>query len=264
MNNIFSFTRFGWLMKKTFSERPVQLLGFTVISMLVSLAVYIFFKLTGDFEVAQNASFMMGLIVGGSFLASMVFNYFSTNAAGASFLTLPASQLEKWLCGVVITGILYVGLFLLFFRLMDLSFIALYHKGLDPEKPFYQELYDAVQVYPFNGATASPIFMMFFNFAGTMLIGAFYFNRAPFIKTALALCVICFGGFLLNILIANIFFKNVNSAFPYFFVWLEVGKETGRMEIEGSLHRAIMAVFQYILPVILWGLAYLRLKEKQF
>jgi hypothetical protein len=76
--------------------------------------------------------------------------------------------------------------------------------------------------------------------------------------------VICFGGFLLNILIANIFFKDVNSAFPYFFVWLTVGRETGRMEIEGSPHRAIMAIFQYVLPVTLWGLACLRLKEKEF
>ncbi len=264
MNNTFSFIRFGWLMKKTFSERPVQLLGFVVISFLVSLAVYIFFKLTGDFEVAQNASFIMGLVFGGSFLASMVFNYFSTNAAGVSFLTLPASQLEKWLCGIVITGILYVGLFLLFFRLMDLSFIALYHKGLDPESPFYRQAYNAVQVYPFDGFLAPSIFMMFFNFAGAMLVGAFYFNKASFIKTALILCVICFGGFLLNILVANIFFSDVNSAFPYFFVWLTVGKETGRMEIEGSLHRVVMAIFQYVLPVILWTLAYLRLKEKQF
>jgi hypothetical protein len=136
--------------------------------MLVSLVVYIFFKLAGDFDVAQNAAFMMGLVVGGSFLASMVFNYFSANASGASFLTLPASQLEKWLCGVVITGVLYVGLFLLFFRLMDLSFIALYRKGLDPDGPFYRQLYNAVQVYPFDGFMAPTIFMMFSNFAGAM------------------------------------------------------------------------------------------------
>ena len=178
MNNTFSITRFGWLLRKTFIERPIQLLGFLAISMAVSLGVYIFFKLAGDFDVAQNASFMTGLIVGGSFLASMVFNYFSTNASGASFLTLPASQMEKWLCGVLITGVLYVGLFMLFFRLMDLSFIAFYHKGLDPQGPFYRQLYDAVQVYPFNSFMAPSIFLMFFNFAGCMLIGAFYFNKA--------------------------------------------------------------------------------------
>ena len=264
MNNTFSFTRFGWLMKKTFSERPVQLLGFMAISVLVSLAVYLFFKLAGDFEVAQNASFIIGLVGFGCFLASMVFNYFNSNAAGASFLTLPASQLEKWLTGVLITGVLYVGLFLLFFRLMDMTFVGIYHKKLDPQGPFYRQMYDAVRIFRFDEFIASRVFMMFFNFAGAILLGAFYFNKASFIKTGLVLCVICFGGLLFNLLIANLFFRSCKQCLPYFFVWISTRNATGRLEIDGTLHRVIMVIFEFVIPVILWSLAYLRLREKEF
>ena len=264
MNNTFSITRFGWLFKKTFSERPVQLLGFMGIAMALSLAVYVFFKFADSYELAQNASFVIGLVGCGCFMAAMVFNYFSTNASGASFLTLPASQLEKWFCGVLIAGVLYTVVFLLLFRVMDTGFVALYHKGLDRQSPFYQQQYDAVQVFSFTGFVASRVMMMYYNFAGAILLGAFYFNRASFIKTAMVLCVVCFGGILLNLLIANLFFNNVNSAFPYFFVWITAGKATGRQEISGPLHRGIMIIFQYIIPLILWGLAYLRLREKEF
>ena len=71
--------------------------------------MYAFAKFTGGFEVAQNAAFLMGLIGGGCFLASFVYSHFSSNASGSSYLTLPASHFEKWLCGVIITGVLYVA-----------------------------------------------------------------------------------------------------------------------------------------------------------
>src|SRR6187402_2748030 len=100
MNDTFNITRFGWLFKKTLLERPAQLIGLIILSMALSLVVYAFAKFTAGFETAQMATFMLGLIVGGCFLASLVYGYFGTNASGSSFLTLPASQFEKWLCGV--------------------------------------------------------------------------------------------------------------------------------------------------------------------
>ena len=264
MNNTFDIKRFGWFFKKTILERPVQLMGFVVLILALDLIVYAFAKFVSGFEVAQNASFLLGLIGGGCLLASFVYSHFSTNASGSSFLTLPSSQLEKWLCGVVITGVLYVAVFLLFFRAMDLIFVSIYHKGLDPKGPFYKEMYDAVQPFPFDGFVADKSYMMFLNFAGAMLVGSLYFNRAPFIKVALVACGICFGAFLLNLFIANLFFKNVDSAFPYYLVWITVGKERGRLELPANILNTVSIFFQYIIPFILWTLAFLRLREKEF
>ncbi|MEO7767021.1 MAG: hypothetical protein ABIS01_06325 [Ferruginibacter sp.] len=264
MNNTFNLKRAAWLLKKTVMERPVQLVGLLVLTMALDLLVYAFCKVTGGFEVAQNGAFLLGLIGGGCIMASTVYNHFSTNAGGSSFLTLPASHFEKWLCGIIITGILYVGLFLLFFRAMDIVFISIYHRGLDPQGPFFKDMYDAVQLFPFNGFVAGKSFIMFLNFVGAMLVGSFYFNKVPFIKVALIVSGFCFGIVLLNLLIANLFFSKVNNAFPFFFVWITVGKETGRLELPENTLKTINMVFQYILPAILWGLAFLRLKEKEF
>ncbi len=264
MNNTFSLRRFSWLLKKTILERPAQLAGLTALSFLVSLLIYGIVRMMSGFDDAQNFSFLVGLLGGGCFLASFVFGHFTSNASGSSFLTLPASLFEKWLCGVVITGVFYLLLFLLFFRLMDMAFVSFYHKGLDPAAPFYKEQYDLVRVLAYDEFVADKSFMLFFNFAGIMLVGSLYFNKAAFIKVALIACSIWLGAFLLNLLIANIFFKNVQTAFPYYLVWLMEGKERGRLELPEATLRIIKIFFQLVLPVILWSLAWLRLKEKEF
>lgn len=264
MNNVFNVKRFAWFFKKTIMERPVQLAGFVLLTLAVDLLVYAFAKFTGGFDVAQNASFLVGLIGGGCLLASFVYGHFSSNASGSSFLTLPASQFEKWLCGILITGVIYVAIFLLFFRAMDSIFVSIYHNSLDEKGPFYKEMFDAVQIYPLDGFVASRGYMMFLNFAGGMLIGSLYFNKAAFIKVALIVVGFLFGAFLLNLFVANLFLKSVDNAFPYFLVWITVGKDRGRLELPGNILYMLNIIFLYILPVILWGLSFLRLREKEF
>ena len=264
MNNIFNLKRFGQLLKKTLLERPAQLMGLTLLSFLLSLIIYGVVKMMSSFEDAQNFSFLVGLIGGGCFLASFVFGQFNSNASGSSFLTLPASIFEKWLCGVVITGILYLFLFLIFFRLIDMGFVALYHNGLDPKAPFYREQYDAVRLFAYDEYIADKSFIMFFNFAGIMLVGSLYFNKAAFIKVALITCGICLGAFLLNLLIAKMFFSNVQTAFPYYLVWLMEGKERGRMELPSTSLQTVGIFFRFIIPAMLWLLAFMRLREKEF
>jgi len=264
VNDAFSLTRFGWLFKKTLLEKPAQFIGLTIVFLVCSLFTYAFCKFTAGFNVAQNAAFVFGLIGGGCFLASFVYGNFATNANGSSFLTLPASQFEKWLCGVLITAVLYVAIFLVFFRVMDTTFISIYHNSLDPKGAYYKELYDAVQPFPFNDFIATKSYMMFANFAGAMLIGTLYFNKAAFIKVALILCVLCLGAYVFNLLLANLFFKNVDSAFPYYLVWINFNKDRGKLELPSNILNIVKIMFQYIIPGILWILAYVRLREKEF
>jgi len=264
MNDTFNITRFGWFFKKTLLERPAQLIGLIVLCLAFSVLIYAFTKFTAGFEAAQFATFMIGLIGGGCFLASLVYGYFGTNANGSSFLTLPASQFEKWLCGLVITGVIYTFIFLLFFRFIDSIFISIYHNSLNIKDPFYKEKYDLVQIFPFDSFVASRTYMMFANFAGAMLVGSLYFNKAPFIKVALVLCGLCFALFLINLLVANIFFDNVEGAFPYFMVVLDFEKDRARLELDPNILAVVNSIFLYFTPVILAALAYLRLREKEF
>ncbi|MEP6682193.1 MAG: hypothetical protein ABJA35_02995, partial [Parafilimonas sp.] len=142
MSNTFNAKRFWRLFKKTLLERPIQMFGLTALLLTLVLILYVVAKQLSGFGAAQNLSFIWGLPGGSFILASFVFGYFSSNASGSSFLTLPASHFEKWLSGVLIVGILYPVIFLLFYHLIDVSFVTLYHNSLDTSSPFYKEQYE--------------------------------------------------------------------------------------------------------------------------
>ena len=264
MNNTFSMPRFAQLLKKTLLERPMQLLGLSALALTVVFFTYALVKSLVGFVEAQDLSFILGLIGGGCFLASFVFNYFSSNAMGTSFLTLPASHFEKWLCAVFISGVLYVLVFLLFFRFIDIIFVGIYHRGLDPQGPFYKQLYEQVQLFPYDGFAANKASTMFVNFAGAMLVGCLYFNKAGLIKVGLLIAAVWFGAYLVNLVIARAMINNVQNAMPYFFVWIKMDTGEGRIELPAKMMQIVKILIQYIIPASLWLLAFLRLKEKEF
>lgn len=265
MNNTFNLKRFGWLFKKTILERPVQLAGLIGLILLIDLILYIVCRhINMVWEAIQNVTFIFGFVGGGSFLAAFVFNYFSSNASGSSYLTLPASSFEKWLCGVLIAGVIYSLIFLVFYRSMDTAFVELLHKTLDPKGPFYKETYEAVRIFPYDGFVASKSYMMFVNFTSAMLVGALYFNKATFIKVALIVCGLFIAGTFLNSLIAQLIFDTVDKALPYYGVFIPVGKEFGKIVLPSYASKAVDICILYVLPAILLTTAYVRLREKEF
>jgi hypothetical protein len=264
MNDIFSIQRFGWLMRKIFIERTAQVLGTIGLCLMVTFIIYGMALLLQGLEVAQTAAFEIGLAAGGPLVASIVFSYFNNNANGASFLTLPASVLEKWLSGVLITGVLYFLLFLLVFRMIDLSFVAYHRHHLDPHLPYYKEQMEAIHTLSYTETVASGTYMLFFNFAGVVMLGALFFNKAAFVKTALIISSIAVGAFLLNLLMVSLLIKNTQIAFPFSIVWIWVGKERAALQFAPEEADKIKIIFRFILPAIFWGLSLVRLKEKEF
>jgi hypothetical protein len=264
MNNTFNVKRFGLLVKKTLLERPVQMFGFTGLLLALSLILYSIIKSFGGFNPAQNITFIWGLAGGGCFLASFIFGYFSSNANGSSFLTLPASNFEKWLCGILITGVCYPVIFLLFFRMVDSSFVAIYHHGLDPAAPFYKQKYESVYILDFNGFLAWKVYPMYIFLAGAMLVGSLYFNKVAFIKTAIGISILILGVIGINWLMAIILFGHVNSAAPFNSVTIPAGKEEGSIELPSGIVNIVNNSLWYVLPPVLWLLAFTRLREKEF
>jgi hypothetical protein len=265
MNDTFNAKRFGSLFKKTLLERPSQLLGLIALILLIDLILYTLCRhISMPWDAIQDFTFIFGLVGGGSFLAAFVFNYFSSSASGSSYLTLPASSFEKWLCGVLITGVMFTVIFLIFYRIMDTAFVDMLHKTLDPKAPFYKETYDAVQLFPYDGFVATKAYMMFVNFTTAMLVGALYFNKAAFIKVALIVCALFILGTYLNALIAKMIFHNLDKALPYYAVFITVGKEYGKIVLPAYASKAVDICILYIIPTVLLVTAYVRLREKEF
>ncbi|OOQ58098.1 hypothetical protein [Mucilaginibacter pedocola] len=264
MNDTFSISRFGLLLRKTVLERAMQIIGAMVAILAFTLILYSLFLYALDWGPAQNLSFIWGFVGGGVVLSTVVFSYFTTNAGGAAYLTLPASALEKWLCGVLICGLLFCAIFLSFFRLMDYTFVTAYHNRLDRNSPLYRALYDHVYLYMFeDNNVVVKATILYTSFVGAMMVGTLYFNRVALVKTALVVCGMLATIYFLNLGIVSLLFHNVDVAFPYFTVLLKVDSEVGNIELPHYAYGIANNFLQYVLPGILWLTAYIRLREKE-
>ena len=264
MNEVFNIKRFIQLVKKTIIERPIHTIGVTVLLLFLSFMLYVISKKILGFGPAQNLTFIWGLAGGGCFLSSFVFGYFNNRANGSSYLTLPVSFFEKWLCGILIAGVVFPVLFLLFFHAMDVLFVAAYHHSLDPSSPFYKQQYEMVYTFDLNGIIAWKVYSLFLLLTGFMFTGGLYFNKIPFIKTAIAFCVVFFVVFGLNWLIADMLFNNVNDAWPFDHVALAVGRQEGALILPSNIQNIFHYGMAFIIPAILWLLPLQRLREKEF
>ena len=264
MNNTFSIKRFGLILRKTFLEKPMQMIGFPLLTLTVVLILYVIIKALSGIDMAQRISFFVGLVGGSFFLGSFVFGYFSNNASGSSFLSLPASHFEKWLCGVLIAGVFYPIAFLIFYYGIDTLFVALYHNSLDPASPFYKQQYEAVYRFDLGGVIAGNVYILFFIYTGAMLVGSLYFNKVSVIKTAIALCIICLVIFGANWLFATLLFGNIDDASPFHGVALRVGNDVGSIELPAGIANISKYAFFYVMPATFWILSYTRLREKEF
>ena len=212
----------------------------------------------------KESSFFVGLIGGSFFLTSFVFGYFSSNASGSSFLTLPASTFEKWFCGILIATILYPLIFILFFRVIDASFVLLYHNSLDPASPFYKQEYESVYLFDLDGFIAMNVYALFFIYVGAMLIGSLYFNKTAVIKVALSLCILFVLIVGLNWLLAMSLFGNIDDAAPFNHVAIRIGNEIGSLEMPSAAGRIFKYTVIYFFPAAMWLLSFTRLREKEF
>jgi hypothetical protein len=264
MNDTFNFKRFALLFKKTILERLLQFSGLTGLVLIATLIIYAgLLYSTKSFNISQNLSFIWGFAGGGCLMASVVFSYFTTNASGSAYLTLPASALEKWLCGILISGVLFTGIFLLFFRVTDFCFLEAYHNGLDKNNPQYKQLYSSVQLMTLNHNTASQATMLYANFVGAIMLGSLYFNKVSVIKTAMVYCGVLAVLFFLNLILANLLFKNVVMAFPFNNVFIRVAKDDASLELPKAYANIVKIAFQIIIPAVVWLTVYVRLRDKE-
>lgn len=263
MKDIFYLPRFWFLLKKTILERPLQIIGSFGLSLLLTWILYIAQKsIIGPWIYFQKEVFTMGLILGGGYLAATVFAYFSENSKGYGYLTLPSSQFEKWLCGFLII-ISFTALYHIFFRLIDATYVMDYHNSLDTKLPNYKEMYNNAAVMPFDRDPLLFIYKIYFNLTGFMAVAAFYFNKNVIVKAALLFLGVFLSGMYANGLIAQLFFNSgivLDNSRPFFRVYL-----SGKLVVMPENWLYLIDMFFLIaLPIILWLVAFIRLREKEF
>jgi hypothetical protein len=279
MNNVFDLRRFSRLLKKTIVEWPVKVFGIVALTFIVMLLLYAFLRDIIGWVPTQNMTFLFGFLFAGCYLSTSVFHYFSSSPSGSSFLTLPASHLEKWLCGVVITWLLYVPLFLAYYKGIDTVFVSYYHQQLNPMEFDYEKKMEAVQFFNLKSNAAINCYMLFGNLTAAMFVGSFYFNRNAFIKTSLLICAVFALLYIVNLGVAKTIFPEVRDAFPFGHVTMSLPSpplttetdisirpklEEGTVSLPSPYIEIYRIFIRYGLGMVLIITAYIRLKEKEF
>jgi len=257
----------------------MQVFGLIFLNMFLVFIMYSFLRSVMGWNGTQNLSFTWGLLFGGCYVSSSSLNYFSNNAMGSSYLTLPASHFEKWLCAVCVTWILYLAIFLLFYYGMDRLFVGYYQRHLNPQGRDFKWLSESVQPMDLSGRLAVKTYVMFGLLSSSMFVGALYFNKLSFIKTGLLIFVVLLGIYELNLGLAYLSFPNVSEAFPFSHVAISFAppapapdvmevmfKENGEagIDLPEKYQKWFTIGVQYVLSFVLCICALVRLREKEF
>jgi hypothetical protein len=198
----------------------------------------------------QLQFFVWFLLMFGTVFISTVYNGYGGSRKAIMTLTLPASHLEKFLVGWVYSMVLFPIIYIGCFYLADVFTLSL-AKGNS----------DLINLADHDAAPE--IFRVFFLLISISLLGAIYFTKVHFIKTAF----VFFGGFIIILIVNHYLLKGllpveVVSNFPFksFRVF------EGHNMIEINLPKKIQTIFDMLLAGLclpFWIAAYYKIKEKQ-
>ena len=267
-NNLFSPVRFGWYMRKHFQDN-YRLYGMSVIVLTVLSLILLLVSFTDNFSITTSSLlpvFFIGMYAIGLIFTSLCFGELGNKPQGIDYLLFPASQLEKFLSTLLVTTIgfllIYHIAFYLAYQMMD--FIVYTKRNVH----IVNDLGDFVERNPWYYY----FYVVWFIAQGFMLLGAVYFQKYSFIKTIFLLAVFLLGLYLVNSVFVQIFFGGKvdewYTHFPFTIVQITTSADLSAeyhdvLLIPETLQQIFLFIVKFILPPMLWTLAYARLRDKE-
>lgn len=247
--NHFNITRLGLLMRmelrKNFKGILITLfvifgilfIGFVIDNVFNSYSVY-------D---AHNSAYAVFLLLGGFIFSSMSFSDLSSPLKRSIYLMLPASNLEKFLAGWLISCVGWIVLFTLLFiphTLFINSIGSLFFKNVS------FMAFSPLSVIPVNAI------MYYIVLQGVFMVGAVNFRGYVFLKTLFTLLIIAaFGGILFYMSVADLAHSNLECS-------VERCSPTQVKEF-CQMWEVIKLVFWWGLAPLCWVLTYVGLKDQE-
>lgn len=279
MNQYFSFLRFRQLAALHWESNKKRYL-MALPAMAGLLAAWGGFLLIMDRydpldDGMQALTYYWGLLAVGCLFSSTIFAEFGSKAQGIAWLGLPASALEKLLCGLLFSMIMcFVGYTLVFY-LVDIplvkignELIASQHRVWPGGYPVAPEVvWKLMSGLPGNNIDSELHFVlvMYFILQGLFALGSVYFERYAFIKTVIA--------FLLFFLIFLVVQREVADRIPpegwdRFTAtndWITNNSTLRVKEVRLSpwITTPLGLLLLLGIPPVIWIATYFRIKEKQ-
>lgn len=273
MNDVFSFRRFGLLLKKHLTEEYKQYLLLSAGAlgiMLVLNTLSTLENLHNEFNTNMHeVIFAIGFIFGGSIFASMTYHFFQNNAKGIRFMQLPASHLEKIVVMFVVTQVIFFVGFIILFYINDWIMCTVYNMFVTIPKniPAERLSFFHADLYRMDTVWAKRAITFFFVFSSIAHFGSIGFRKIAFIK--IALCVIIVGFIItwLNFTFMRSLIPEPNMPGGMFYsISLRLESENvsrGFVLLPDNWTNVIDLVLPVVLYISFWTGSYYKLKEKQ-
>ena len=202
-NQYFSFPRWRRLIALHWeSNKRRYLLAIPALAgLLATWETFLCFMDQGDplDESIQALTFYWGIAVVGCLYASTIFAEFGSQAQGIAWLSVPASALEKLLCGLLFSAVLCFLVFTAAFYLADIPMVGICNRMIERQHRTWFGGYPmgANAVWRFwKGLPGDEMdehfhvaFLMYFMLQGAFALGSVYFKRLAFLKTLVAVMV---------------------------------------------------------------------------
>jgi hypothetical protein len=261
MNEIFNLKRFGRLFYKHTTEHyKSYLMLITVLTCVLLLGgSFMVFLLDVHMELSLQLVLLGWVILfTGTIFTSTIFADLGDNKKALGTLTLPATHFEKYLVAWLYSFVIFLVVSISCFYLVMLFLLHAKHFS-GPQLEIFNLFY---HLPGFGGNVAFIILILYSLFHSIVFLGAIYFKKLHFVKTALLFFIVI--AILItfnNIAMAYMIRREIIQVVPFTSVgFIEKGKyfavNTENFGWTGQLVYIVMAF-------ILWTAAYFRLKEKQ-
>ncbi|MBR9855691.1 MAG: hypothetical protein GYB37_14120 [Algicola sp.] len=201
----------------------------------------------------QNGVFVIGLFIAGGVFSNAMFGEFSSPQSGMWLLSVPAKASEKVVSSIVISTVFFLLVYVITFYIADFFYLLFagslnFESFLNPfENGFYQ------------------FFFIYLIFNGLMLLGSVIFNKNSLIKMLLTIAVLFIllnylNGLLLSLLIPE---ATIVSSIAFDSFLFSHHGENVKVFLSDSINFYNALFVRIILPIALWVLVWLKLKEKE-
>jgi hypothetical protein len=279
MHSMFSFSRWWMLVILHWAENRRRY-GLGVLAMGGLLLFWFSVILAMDAHAPlsigyQFGTFYIGLFFTGCLFGSQVFSALNRKREAIQYLMVPASHLEKLLCGLLYGVVLFFIVYTLLFYLVDIPMVQLAGRIAKKGPPMFTQgdiLIQRPVVYSLFGGGAwnlsvdagNYLLMVYFAVQAFFILGSIYFTRYPILKTIIA-------GLLLSLLGSIFMGKVIEANLPTgwhmenLFDWYRDDKSAGEqwVRLPGATKEFLLRIIKYSLPFIFWFITYFRLKEKE-
>jgi len=259
MNNTFSFKRFAMLFTKhTLEHAKIYLLSLGVLTGLL-FVVLGFMSYTNGGELQSKSQvivFFFFLVFAGCIFTSLSFSALGDKRKAIPMLTLPTSNLEKYLVAWLYSFLIFQAVYIGVFYLVDVLVLSLSTPttGHNQLVRLFNE--DDIKI---------GFFIIYIFFHALALWGAVFFDKMHFIKTAFVFFACAIVLVFVNQIILKASISNgVSKSLPFSGLqFLEDGKYYSVQPISSYGSGYITIIVVVVSTLLLWSSAFFRLKEKE-